>query len=206
MQEFLNFCLEYSKFFTCASSSFGAPSNSHRQCWPGELSILTQGAVVFCGSAVRMFLKEAQYSQQPPPRVQVHHLKNTSQLIWHRAWEPKFVSDPGSPAGSIASCCPATRMDKVIFHSLCYSKIEQELYLKQESNTLCFRKLTGQKKKALLLYKPPGEELELEQCKLISQGDWPEITDSGEQMLLLLVLWLNLMLHPYQAAWLPLDH
>lgn len=43
------------------------------------------------------------------------------------------------------------------------------------------------KKKALLLYKPPGEELELEQCKLISQGDWPEITDSGEQMLLLLV-------------------
>lgn len=83
-----------------------------------------------------MFVKAAQFSQQSPPRVQVHHLKNMSQLFWHRAWEPKFVSDPGPLAGSVTNCCPATSMNKVIFHSLCYSKIEQELYLKQESNIL----------------------------------------------------------------------
>lgn len=139
------------KFFTCTSSSSGALPNSHSRCGPGELSILRQKPAVFCGSAGRMFLKAAQFSQQSPPGVQVHHLKNMSQLFWHRAWEPKFVSDPGCPAGSVTNCCPAIRMDKFIFHSLCYSKIEQELYLKQESNTLCSRKLIAQKNSSFAL-------------------------------------------------------
>lgn len=120
---------KHPQFFTCASSSweqFPATRPAH----------LRQRPAVCQGSAGRMFVKAAQFSQQSPPRVQVHHLKNMSQLFWHRAWEPKFVSDPGSLAGSVTNCCPATRMNKVIFHSLCYSKIEQELYLKQESNTL----------------------------------------------------------------------
>lgn len=88
MQEFLNFCLEYSEFFTCASSSFGALSNSHRQCWPGEFSILRQGAVVFCGSAGRMFLKAAHT---------VNNLLPESKYITSKICLSSSGTEPGNP-------------------------------------------------------------------------------------------------------------
>lgn len=159
----------------------------------GDLSTLRQRPAVFSGSAGRMFLKAAQFSQQSPPRVQVHHLKNMSRLFWRRAWEPKFVPDPGPPAGSITNRCPATRMDKVIFHSLCCSKIEQELYLKQESNTMYFRNLTAKKALCFINYKDKRV-----------RTMWSLTTKNTLllQILPLQVLWLSLTLHAHQEAWL----
>lgn len=141
----LNFPCKYHEFFTCTCSSWEHFLTA-TQCGAEDLSVLSSVWWLSC----RMVLKAAQFSQQSPPRVQVHHLENMSQQFWRRAWEPKFVSDPGPPAGSVTARCPATRMDKVILHSLCYSKIEQELYLKQESDTLRFRKLTGQESSSAL--------------------------------------------------------